>query len=143
MQEVQSILPVGSVIRERYVVESVLGKGGFGVVYRVSDLRVKGNQYALKEVIESHGKDRTRKDKNHFTFEGDVLKRLDHRALPRVYRAFDDDAHERSYILMDFVDGPNLDDEVAEAWRCPAYAGDLPIRGARFRRHAWAFLFGP
>src|SRR5436305_9937422 len=109
VQEVQSILPVGSVIRERYVVESVLGKGGFGVVYRVSDLRVKGNQYALKEVIESHGKDRTRKDKNRFTFEGDVLKRLDHRALPRVYRAFDDDEHERAYLLMDFVDGPNLD----------------------------------
>jgi len=109
VQEVQSILPVGSVIRERYVVESLLGKGGFGVVYRVSDLRVKGNQYALKEVIEPQGKDRTRKDKNRFTFEGDVLKRLDHRALPRVYRAFEDDAHERAYMLMDFVDGPNLD----------------------------------
>ncbi|HAG97854.1 MAG TPA: hypothetical protein DCL75_03085, partial [Ktedonobacter sp.] len=98
VQEVQSILPVGSVIRERYVVESLLGKGGFGVVYRVSDLRVKGNQYALKEVIEPQGKDRTRKDKNRFTFEGDVLKRLDHRALPRVYRAFEDDAHERAYM---------------------------------------------
>ncbi len=35
MQEVQTILPIGSVIRERYVVESLLGKGGFGVVYRV------------------------------------------------------------------------------------------------------------
>src|SRR5436305_11707199 len=104
VQEVQSILPIGSVIRERYVVESLLGKGGFGVVYRVSDLRVKGNQYALKEVFEPHRKDRTRKDKNRFTFDGDVLKRLDRRALPRVYRAFEDDVHDRAYILMDFFD---------------------------------------
>ena len=27
-----------------------------------------------------------------------------------------------------------------KAWRCRAHAGDLPIRGARFRRHAWATL---
>jgi serine/threonine protein kinase len=109
VQEVQTTtLPIGSVVRERYVIESLLGTGGFGVVYCVSDLRVKGNRYALKEVIEPYRKDRSRKDKNRFTFEGDVLKRLDHHALPRVYRVFDDETHERAYMLMDFIDGPNL-----------------------------------
>ncbi len=109
MQEVQIHLPVGSVLRDRYVVETLLGQGGFGAVYRVRDQRVKGNLYALKEVIEPKGKNRTRKEKNHFDFEGDLLKQLDHRALPRIYRVFEDEVHERAYMLMDFIDGPNLE----------------------------------
>ena len=109
MQEVQLHLPVGSVLRDRYVIEALLGQGGFGAVYRVCDQRVKGNLYALKEVIELPRKDRSRKEKNRFQFESDLLRQLDHRALPRVYRIFTDDTHERAYMLMDYIDGPNLE----------------------------------
>jgi eukaryotic-like serine/threonine-protein kinase len=109
VQDIQTTLPLGSVIRERYVIEALLGKGGFGAVYRVRDVRVKGNMYALKEVIAPNREGQTRKEKNRFTFEGEVLKRLDHSALPRVYRVFQDDKQERIYILMDYIEGPNLD----------------------------------
>ena len=109
MHEVQTHLPLGSILRDRYVIETLLGQGGFGAVYRVRDQRAKGNLYALKEVIDAQRKDRSRKDKNRFQFEGDILKQLDHRALPRVYRVFEDDVHERAYMLMDYVDGPNLE----------------------------------
>lgn len=109
MQEVQTHLPVGSILRDRYEIETLLGQGGFGAVYRVRDQRVKGNIYALKEVIEPKRKDRSRRERNRFHFEEDILKRLDHRALPRVYRVFEDDVHERAYMLMDYVDGPNLE----------------------------------
>ncbi len=94
MQEVQIILPPGSVIRDRYVVEDLLGKGGFGAVYLVSDQRVKGNLFALKEMVDSN-----RKERDRFIFEGELLKRLDHRSLPRVYRTFTDDIHNRAYML--------------------------------------------
>lgn len=100
---------MGSVLRDRYVIETLLGQGGFGAVYRVRDQRVKGNLYALKEIIEPKGNNRTRKEKNHFHFESDLLKQLDHPALPRVYRVFEDEVHERAYMLMDFIDGPNLE----------------------------------
>src|SRR5205807_224448 len=30
-------------------------------------------------------------------------------ALPHVYRVFKDDVHDRAYMLMDYVEGPNLE----------------------------------
>ncbi len=104
MQEVQTILPVGSILRERYVIDGLLGKGGFGAVYLVRDARVKGNLFALKEAIDPPKKDRER-----FVFEGELLKHLDHRSLPRVYRVFYDDTQRRAYMLMDYIEGPNLE----------------------------------
>ena len=104
MQEVQSILPTGSVVGDRYVVEDLLGKGGFGAVYLVRDQRVRQNLFALKEVIDPNKRERDR-----FAFECEVLRRLDHPALPRVYRVFKDDVHDRAYMLMDYVEGPNLE----------------------------------
>ncbi len=104
MHDVQAILPTGSVVRDRYIIEGLLGRGGFGAVYLVRDQRVKGNLFALKEVVDANKPERER-----FTFEGEVLKRMDHPALPRVYRVFDDDTHNRAYLLMDYIEGPNLE----------------------------------
>ncbi len=104
MQEVQMTLPPGSIVQERYVVERLLGKGGFGTVYLVRDARFKQNLFALKEVI-----DPGKKELSRFLFEGELLKRLDHRALPRVYRLFEDEAYDRAYMLMDYVEGLNLE----------------------------------
>ena len=101
---VQIRFPKGKVVQERYVVEDLLGKGGFGAVYRVRDRRVKGNLFALKEVIDPDARQRAS-----FAFEAELLKRLDHRALPRVYRVFEDHKNNRVYMLMDYIDGPNLE----------------------------------
>ena len=104
MQEVRTILQKGTIIQGHYRVEDVLGKGGYGAVYLVRDLRVEGNVFALKEVS-----DPSKEERNRFAFECEVLKRLDHYALPRVYRVFEDDKNKRAYMLMDYVAGPNLE----------------------------------
>ncbi len=104
MQDVKEALPTGSVIHNRYVVEKVLGRGGFSAVYLVRDQRVRQNLFALKELIDPQKRERER-----FTFEADVLRRVDHPSLPRVYRVFEDDAKNRAYILMDYIEGPNLE----------------------------------
>lgn len=103
MQDVRETLPVGSLVRDRYLIEKVLGRGGSSAVYLVKDLRVRQNLFALKEIV-----DPERRERKRFAFEADLLKRVDHFSLPRVYRVFEDEAHDRSYILMDYIEGPNL-----------------------------------
>ncbi|HET8851167.1 MAG TPA: serine/threonine-protein kinase, partial [Ktedonobacteraceae bacterium] len=100
----QTTLPIGTIIRERYIVVGLLGKGGFGAVYLVRDLRVRQNLFALKELH-----DPSKQERDRFTFEGEVLKRLDHTALPHIYRTFNDDKNGRAYILMDYIEGINLE----------------------------------
>jgi serine/threonine protein kinase len=94
----------GKIVHERYIIEELLGQGGFGAVYRVRDRRVKGNIFALKEVV-----DPNKHQQQDFLFEGEILRRLDHPALPRVYRVFEDGKNNRVYILMDYIEGPNLE----------------------------------
>ncbi|HYU74564.1 MAG TPA: serine/threonine-protein kinase [Ktedonobacteraceae bacterium] len=108
MQQEQLILPAGVTVRDpaggRYVIEALLGEGGSGAVYRVRDQNAGQQRFALKEVINPNKHERER-----FTFEGQVLWRLEHRALPRVYRVFENDKLKRVYMLMDYIEGPNLE----------------------------------
>ncbi|HWS85085.1 MAG TPA: serine/threonine-protein kinase [Ktedonobacteraceae bacterium] len=94
----------GKIVHERYIIEELLGQGGFGAVYRVRDRRVQGNVFALKEVA-----DPNRDQQENFLFEGEILRRLDHPALPRVYRVFEDGKNNHVYMLMDYIEGPNLE----------------------------------
>ena len=100
----RTTLPIGSLVRGRYIIEGLLGKGGFSAVYLVRDQRTKGNLFALKEVI-----DPSKKERHRFTFECEVLKRLDHPVLPHVYHVFEDEGNNRAYMLMDYIKGQNLE----------------------------------
>jgi eukaryotic-like serine/threonine-protein kinase len=108
MLQEQIRLPKGVTVRgplgKRYVIERLLGEGGSGAVYLVSEQHARHTVFALKEVICPNKHDRER-----FVFECEVLKRLDHRALPRVHRMFEQDQLKRVYILMDYIQGRDLE----------------------------------
>ena len=94
MQQVQDTLPIGSSIsggsRDRYIVEAILGKGGFGTIYLVRDQRVRQNLYALKEVI-----DPNKHELEHLSFECEILRHIEHPSLPRLQRVFEDTKRNR------------------------------------------------
>ena len=108
MQQGQMRLPKGVTVRgplgKRYEIERLLGEGGSGAVYLVSERHARHTMFALKEVICPNKQDRER-----FVFEGAVLRRLDHRALPSVHRMFEQDQLKRVYILMDYIQGRDLE----------------------------------
>jgi eukaryotic-like serine/threonine-protein kinase len=108
MQQEQFILPKSVTVADpqgnRYVIESVLGKGELGAVYLVRERERTQNVFALKEVINPNKDDRER-----FAFECEVLKRLNHKALPRVHHVFENDRLKRVYLLMDYIEGRNLE----------------------------------
>ena len=104
MNEVHETLSPGAVIRGRYLIVDLLGKGGFSAVYLVKDLQGEESFFALKEAIISH-----KISSEHFSFEHSLLERLGHPALPRVHHVFDNEEHNRLYMLMDYIEGPNLE----------------------------------
>jgi eukaryotic-like serine/threonine-protein kinase len=122
MQQEKHTLPIGATVQDpagdRYVVESLLGQGGLGAVYLVRDRRCAQNLFALKEIIDPNKHDRAR-----FSFEGEVLKRLNHKALPCVYRVFEQGKRQRMYLLMDYIEGQNLEVLLKEQ---PAHRFSLP-----------------
>jgi eukaryotic-like serine/threonine-protein kinase len=108
VQQDSFILPERVIVRDHqgngYVIERVLGKGEFGAVYLVRERVNTHNVFALKEVINPDKIARQR-----FAFEGEILKRLQHKALPRVYHVFENDRLKRVYLLMDYIQGRNLE----------------------------------
>lgn len=108
MIQEQTTLPLGSSIRgrngDRYIIEGLLGKGGFSAVYLVRDRQQRQQIYALKEVTNPDEHERKQ-----LAFEADILKRLEHPTLPNVYQVFEDVKHKRVYLLMDYIEGRDLE----------------------------------
>ncbi len=115
-------LPEGMILDRRYELESMVGKGGKGRIYRAKMIRLGGKLCGLKEMLPpqlSSGDpgtstraryERARKQferaKELFEREAVVLARLNHPNIPRVYDYFEE--RDRSYLVMDFVEGTSL-----------------------------------
>ncbi len=101
-------LPIGVTVRDptgdHYVIEAVLGREQTGALYVVKRKFGSQRHFSLKEIITP-----TERERKHFLFEGELLKQLDHPALPRVYRIFEHDSLKRVYLLMDYIQGQNLE----------------------------------
>ena len=87
-----------------YTIEGLIGRGEFGAVYRARDRRFGRQLFVLKEVIDPSPQERER-----FTFEGEILMRLSHPALPRVHRVFEHEKLRRVYLVMDYIEGRGLE----------------------------------
>ncbi len=92
----------------QYRILGVLGEGGMGVVYR-AEQRNPRRLVAVKVVRNAIATDAVRR---RFEFEAQVLARLDHPGIARIYDAVIED--DQSWFAMEHVDGKPLDDFVWE-----------------------------
>ena len=94
-------LPSGTILQGRYRIEGLLGKGGFGAVYRAWDLSLS-RLCAVKENL-----DTSSEAQRQFAREATVLASLNHTNLPRVTDHFIISG-QGQYLVMDFVEGQDL-----------------------------------
>lgn len=107
MPELQTSLPFGTLLRERYLIKSVLGAGIAGTVYLARDQQAKNIKYQLFALKEVSGLDQ--QARYQFTFNGTALRQLQHPALPHIHHIFNDDKRGYVYLVMDYVEGTNLE----------------------------------
>jgi len=101
-------------LRQRYRIIGVVGKGGFGAVYKARDTRAAGQLVAVKEMSKGGlSPQQVAEVSGTFKREALILSGLAHPNLPRIYDHFVDDG--RWYIIMDFIEGETLEELLLKA----------------------------
>ena len=118
-------LPEGTPLRGGdYIVESVLGVGGFGITYRASEPLLQ-RHVAIKEFFPGgcrrdllhlipNGEwtpDLVAHYRHKFVREGRTLARLRHASIVPIYSTFEQ--HDSAYLVMEFIEGQTLRDYMA------------------------------
>ncbi|WP_262982346.1 serine/threonine-protein kinase [Thermogemmatispora tikiterensis] len=101
-------LSPGVLLSGRYRIVALVGKGGFGAVYKALDLRFSARrQVAIKEMgdalLTPSEKARALAD---FRQEADLLVQLQHPNLPNVSDFFEEAG--KAYLVMEFIEGKTL-----------------------------------
>ncbi len=102
----------GTVLQNRYLIERLIGGGGMGMVYLARDQRLSSRPCAIKEMVDHFIDPQQRLEANeYFAREADTLAQLKHPAVPAITDRFDD--QNRHYLVMEYVEGRNLEEEIA------------------------------
>lgn len=97
---------IGTVIDGKYEVLKEIGRGGMSVVYLAMDKRLN-KQWAVKEIKKKGNGKNDEVVVNSLLAEANLIKRLDHPALPRIVDIIDNGI--TIYIVMDYIEGESLD----------------------------------
>ncbi len=91
----------GELLQNRFRIESLLGEGAQGAVYRASHTGLSGKRVAIKETFSDDPA-----SIKAFEREAALLAHLDHRVLPRVTDYFPED--NSYFLVMEFIEGKSL-----------------------------------
>jgi serine/threonine protein kinase len=132
-------LATGTLLQNRYLIERLLGGGGMGVVYLARDQRLANRLCAIKEMVDHFIDPQQRREASeYFAREADTLAQLRHPAIPAISDRFDH--ANRHYLVMEYVEGRNLEEELAAAGR--PLAEGLVVDIARQLCEVLAYLHG-
>ncbi|GCE04457.1 serine/threonine-protein kinase [Dictyobacter aurantiacus] len=105
------LLTAQAMLKQRYLILGQAGRGGFGAVYKASDLEFGNRLVAIKEMSQSSLNSKELEEAlASFKHEAMLLAGLTHPNLPRIYDQFMEGG--RSYLVMDFIDGETLEDRL-------------------------------
>lgn len=106
-----------TILRDRYKIIELVGRGGMGATYRAEDNRLQGRICAVKEALPDPdaSPEELRQSREQFYQEASTLARLDHPNLPKVSDYFSE--NDRDYLVMDFVPGQDLKEMLTNALR--------------------------
>lgn len=110
-----------TILAERYKLLFRIGQGGMGAVYKAADSKYNNRAVAIKEMSRvGLTPVRLLEAEEAFKHETDLLAELLHPNLPRIYEHFTE--RERSYLVMDFIEGETMEDYLNKAG-----GGPLPV----------------
>ena len=98
------MVKVGTVLEDKYEILKKIGQGGMSIVYVAMDIRLN-KQWAIKE-IKNDGKKNKDTLLKGLEIEANILKKVDHPALPRIVDIIDDNGS--IYVVMDYIEGRTL-----------------------------------
>ncbi len=105
------MIAANTIVGGRYRVIRPLGGGGMKLVYLAEDLRLAARPCALAEMVDSFtDPDMQRQAVAAFQREADMLAQLSNEHIPRIHDRFSE--QNRHYLVMEFVDGQTLEDEL-------------------------------
>ena len=107
--QAESSLKPGVTLQNRYLIQSVLGVGGMGSVYKARDMHFPNvtKLVAVKEIINLADPSMRELVLRTFEREANLLAELNHPSIPKVYDYFTQ--NDKSFLVMEYIDGKDLE----------------------------------
>ncbi|ADG81662.1 serine/threonine-protein kinase [Thermincola potens] len=103
------MLKIGDLLEGKYKIIRLLGRGAWGSVYLAEHLKL-GNHWAVKEI------DLRKDTRVNLLAEPEILKKLNHRSLPRIIDIISFD--NCIYIIEDYFEGTSLKELIGDRKFC-------------------------
>lgn len=122
-------LPVSTVLAGQYIIQDVLGQGGFGITYKALD-RMSGREVAVKEYFPEAMATRLHGNTNVTSYSGDrgenfvygmqcfmkeaetLAQFIGNENIVRIYSYFEE--YGTAYFVMDYIEGTSLNEYVKQ-----------------------------
>lgn len=110
------MLQIGQEVDGRYEILKEIGRGGMSIVYLAMDNRLK-KSLVVKD-IRKHQNINDEVLINSLVVEANMLKKLEHPALPRIYDIIE--TKSGIYVVMDYIEGESLKEKLDREYKVSA-----------------------